>query len=39
MFYLGQFAMAKTCENWLSLVNNCIYDAHQTQEINQALPY
>ena len=25
--------MPKTCENWLGLVNICIYYAHQTREI------
>ena len=24
--------MPETCENWLSLVNSCIYYAHQTFE-------
>ena len=28
-----------TCENWLSLLNSCIYYAHQTHEIYQVLPY
>ena len=27
--------MPKTCENWLGLVNSCIYYAHQTHEIYQ----
>ena len=31
--------MFETCENWLGLVNSCIYYAHQTHEIYQALPY
>ena len=31
--------MPKTCENWLSLVNSCIYYAHQTHEINHVLSY
>ena len=31
--------MPKTCENWLGLVNSCIYYAHQTPEIYQVLPY
>ena len=31
--------MPEICENWLSLVNICIYCAHQTCEIYQALPY
>ena len=36
---LGQFAMDETCENWLGLVNNCVYYAHKTCEIYQVLPY
>ena len=31
--------MPETCENWLSLVNSCIYYAHQTGEIYQLLHY
>ena len=31
--------MPKTCENWLGLVNSCIYYAHQTHEIYQVQPY
>ena len=31
--------MAETCENWLGLVNSCIYSACQTYEIYQVLPY
>ena len=31
--------MPETCENWLSLVNNCVYYAHQTHVIYQLLPY
>ena len=31
--------MPKTCENWLSLVNSCIYYAYQACEIYQVLPY
>ena len=31
--------MAKACENWLSLVNNCFYYARLTHEIYQVLPY
>ena len=27
--------MPVTCENWLSLINSCIYDARQTCEIYQ----
>ena len=30
--------MPETCENWLGLVNNCIYYARQTHEIYQVLP-
>ena len=28
MLKLGQFAMPETCENWLGLVNSCIYYAY-----------
>ena len=31
--------MLKTYENWLSLVNSCIYYARQTRENYQILPY
>ena len=31
--------MPETCENWLSLVNSCVYDARQTHEIYQVLLY
>ena len=31
--------MPETCENWLGLVNSCLYYVHQTYEIYQALPY
>ena len=31
--------MSETCENWLSLVDNYIYSAHQISEIHQELPY
>ena len=31
--------MPETCENWLGLVNSCVYYAHQIREIYQALPY
>ena len=31
--------MLKTCENWLSLANSCVYYARQTREIHQELPY
>ena len=34
----GLFAKPKTCENWLCLVNSCIYFAHWTCEIYQVLP-
>ena len=36
---LGQFAMPETCEDWLGLLNICIYYAWQTHEIYQVLPY
>ena len=36
---LGQFAIPKTCENWLGLVNSYIYYACQTCEMYQVLPY
>ena len=35
----GQFAMLKTCENWLSLVNSYVYYAHQILKIYYVLPY
>ena len=31
--------MPQTCENWLGLVNSCIYYVWQTCEIHQALPH
>ena len=33
--------MPETCENWLALVNSCIYYAHQTRETYKVhvLPY
>ena len=31
--------MAETYENWRCRVNNCVYNAHQTREIYQVLPY
>ena len=31
--------MSKICENWLGLVDSCIYYACQTCEIYQVLPY
>ena len=31
--------MPETCENWLGLVNSCVYYARQTREICQELPY
>ena len=31
--------MPHTCENWLGLVNSCIYYVWQTCEIHQALPH
>ena len=31
--------MSKTCQNWLGLVNNCIYYACHTYEIYQVLSY
>ena len=31
--------MLETCGNWLSLIESCIYYAHQTSEIYQVLPY
>ena len=35
----GQFAMHEACENWLGLVNICIYYSRQTREIYQVLPF
>ena len=34
---IGQFAMPETCENWLGLVNSCVYNSRQTREIYQVL--
>ena len=31
--------MPETCENWLGLVNSCIYYVCQTHEIYQVVPY
>ena len=31
--------MPETCENWLGLVNSCVYYARQTRENHQVLPY
>ena len=31
--------MPETCENWLGLVNSCVYYGSQTREIYQVLPY
>ena len=31
--------MPETCENWLGLVNSCVYYACQTCEIYHVLPY
>ena len=31
--------MPEICENWLALVNNCIYYAHQTHEIYRVMSY
>ena len=31
--------MPEASENWLRLVNSCVYYAHQTHEIYQVLPY
>ena len=36
---LQQFDTSEACENWLSLVNSCIYGARQIREIYQVLPY
>ena len=36
---LGQFAMPETCENWLGLLNSCVWYAHHTCEIYQVLAY
>ena len=29
--------MPETCENWLCLVNSCVYYAHQAYEIYEVL--
>ena len=34
-----QFAMPGTCENWLGLVNSCVYYARRTREIYQTQSY
>ena len=31
--------MPETCENWLGLVNSCVYYAFQTHEIYPVQPY
>ena len=31
--------MPEACENWLGLVNSCIYYARQTRDIYHVLPY
>ena len=31
--------MSETCENWIGLVNSCVYYAPQIREIYQVLPY
>ena len=31
--------MPETCDNWLGLVQSCVYYAHQTREIYQVLSY
>ena len=31
--------MPETCENWLGVVNRCVYYAYQTREIYRVLPY
>ena len=31
--------MLETCENWLGVVNSCVYPAHQTRKIYHVLPY
>ena len=31
--------MLQTCQNWLGIVNSCVYCAHHTREIYQVLPY
>ena len=36
---LRQFAMPETCENWLVLVNSCVYYARHTRETYQALAW
>ena len=36
---IRRICYAETCDNWLSLVNSCIYSAHQSHCIYQALPY
>ena len=36
---IGQFAMPKTSENWVGLVNSCVNHAQQIRQIYQVLPY
>ena len=31
--------MPETCENWLGLVNSCVYHASHAREIYKVLPY
>ena len=34
-----QITMPEPSENWLGLVNSCVYYTHQTRKINSVLPY
>ena len=38
-YYTYGSAIPETCENWLGLVNSCIYYICQICEIYQVLPY
>ena len=31
--------MSETCDNWIGLVNSCVYYAQQAREIYQVVPY
>ena len=33
------FALPGTCDNWLGLVNNCVYYARSAPEIHQPMPF
>ena len=39
VFHTEGFQPPENCENWLGLVNSCVYYACQTHEFYQVLPY